>query len=230
MDIQKRVCRTLPILVLTVLVSACANLKVAKKDVAANAKQADSIRTVAEAEAKNDTDGNDENGEKGTREFAGLRFSAGLSLTIDTGDHDRVDEAKVVNNIVRVTKERNDIPRIMFESHYLFTPPTSLSFFGLHGDTFRVESGNWGHGPFAAIQPGTENIIEAISFGWMLGLRRKVSKTNSWNIGIGAVVDPDVKILGDGIEENQPLPAGETEVRLKETSQWGILILTSFSF
>ncbi len=156
------------------------------------------------------------------RDFAGLKFGVGLSLTMDTGKNDRVNEANVVNDIVRVTEDSNDIPRIMLESHYFFKPDVTFMK--------AVKAENWGHGPFVALQPGTEDIIEAISLGWMFGFKREDSKTNSWNIGIGMVVDPNVKILGDGIEENQPLPTGETEVRLKETSQWGIIILTSFSF
>ncbi|MCB2263277.1 MAG: hypothetical protein LGR52_10130 [Candidatus Thiosymbion ectosymbiont of Robbea hypermnestra] len=163
------------------------------------------------------------NGNPTTEEqnFGGLKFGIGLSLTVDTGNRDRIDEAKVVNNIVRVTEESNDIARFMLESHYFFTP--DFSFLG-------VESGNWGCGPFVAVQPGKESIIEAVGFGGMIGFKRKNSKTSSWNIGIGMVVDPDTKVLGNGIEGNQPLPTGETEVRLKETSQWGALILTSFSF
>ncbi|BBJ22873.1 hypothetical protein W01_08000 [Candidatus Nitrotoga sp. AM1P] len=49
-------------------------------------------------------------------------------------------------------------------------------------------------------------------------------------VGIGAVTDPNVKVPGAGIAKNQPLPTGESEIRYKEMSQWGVLILTSFSF
>jgi len=53
---------------------------------------------------------------------------------------------------------------------------------------------------------------------------------DSFNIGIGLMMDPSVKILGDGITENEPLPAGETTVRTKETSQWGVLFMVSYNF
>ena len=53
---------------------------------------------------------------------------------------------------------------------------------------------------------------------------------DSFNIGIGVMMDPSVKILGDGISENQPLPLGETTVRTKETSQWGVLFMVSYNF
>lgn len=77
-------------------------------------------------------------------------------------------------------------------------------------------------------------MIQAIALGVMVGFKRndKPDDTSSWNIGIGAVVDPSVKVLGDGLEVNAPLPAGENEkeVRLQDKSQWGVVVLTSFSF
>ena len=68
--------------------------------------------------------------------------------------------------------------------------------------------------------------------GMRVGFKRKpeADDSSSWNLGIAAVVDPSVKVLGDGIDENRPLPGGETQIRFKETSQWGVLIMTSFSF
>jgi len=154
-----------------------------------------------------------------TREFGGLQFGVGISLTHDLGGHDRVVSASVVNGIVRVTEERNDIARIMLESHYFFTYTKNPN---------RI----WGHGPFIAIQPGSNEIVESIAFGWMFGIKRAEggADTSSWNIGFGAVVDPSVQVLGDGIEKNQPLPPGETEVRYKKESQWGVLIISSFTF
>ena len=150
-------------------------------------------------------------------QFAGMGFGVGLSLTIDIGEHNRINEAVLdENGVVRVTSENNDVPRIMLESHYFFTPK---------GDDFGI-------GPFVALQPGTDEIIEAIGMGIMMGFKRRSSEdeTSSWNIGLGAVVDPSVKILGDGIKENQALPSGETQVRFKETSQWGMLLVASFTF
>ncbi|MGJ3626426.1 hypothetical protein AB5I41_04985 [Sphingomonas sp. MMS24-JH45] len=47
---------------------------------------------------------------------------------------------------------------------------------------------------------------------------------------MGYVVDPDTQVLGDGIKENEPLPAGEKDVRFKETAQTGWLVIASFSF
>ena len=160
--------------------------------------------------------------------FAGLHFGVGISLTHDLGGNDRIESASLDGNgIVRVSKDQNNVARVMLESHYFFKPKKDgMSFLGLR------PPGTWGYGPFVALQPGSSEIIEAIGLGLMVGfLRGDEEDTNSsWNLGIGYVVDPSVKILGDGIEENKALPAGETEVRFKETSQGGLFLLASFAF
>ena len=92
-----------------------------------------------------------------------------------------------------------------------------------------LEQGQYAIGPFIAIQPGTNEIIEAIGGGFMLGLRRKEG-LGSFNLGLGFVVDPSVQVLGSGIKENQPLPQGETQIRFKEKTQAGLLIIGSFSW
>ena len=70
----------------------------------------------------------------------------------------------------------------------------------------------------------------AIGFGWMFGFRKDEQESKSWNLGLGLVIDPSVKVLGDGMKENKPLPEGESQVRFKEKSQCGLLVLFSFSF
>ncbi len=162
------------------------------------------------------------------RQFAGLNFGVGISLTLDTGSNSRIDAAQIIqstengvtSSIVRVDKESNDRARIMLESHYFFTP--NNKFLGR-------DSGAWGIGPFIALQPGTDEIIETIGGGVMIGFKRPDS-SGSWNLGLGYAVDPRVQILGDGFVENEAPPAGETAVRFKETSQGGVLLITSFSF
>lgn len=159
-------------------------------------------------------------------DFAGLGFGTGVSLTWDNGgEKDRVKSARIINGIVRVENEDNTQARIMLEIHHLFQ--TDKKFFN------SVSSENWGHGPFVALQPGTDEIIEAIGIGWMVAFRKPgndKSSSNSFNLGIGFVVDPNVQVLGDGIEPNRPLPAGETEIRYKEETETGLLLLASFQF
>jgi len=155
-------------------------------------------------------------------EFVGLQFGVGLSVTVDTGTQNRVESAEVVDGIVRVSNENDTVARVILESHYFF-PSAQSSLLG-------AAAGNWGVGPFVALQPGSDEIIEAIGLGVMLGFRRAGDGNESWNLGLGVMVDPNVRVLGDGINENAPLPGAETTVRFKEKSQVGLLIMTSFTF
>lgn len=158
--------------------------------------------------------------------FGGIDFGVGISFTLDVGTSDRITDASLVNGVVRVNDEDNGRARIMLESHFLFTPDQKIDIFDLDNSGPEKE---WGFGPFIALQPGTEDVIEAIGMGLMFGFRRGEGD-ESFNIGFGIVVDPNTRILGEGVIANQPLSNGETEVRYKEELQTGFLILSSFSF
>lgn len=159
----------------------------------------------------------------GGKEFAGTHFGIGLTITQNNQEDiaDRVEDAQIINGIVRVTKERNQVLRLMLETHYFFTP--NISFFNL------THAGTWGFGPFVGVQTGSDEIIDAIGGGMMIGFKRTGSN-ESFNIGIGYVIDNNVKVLGNGFSPDQPPPAGETEVRFKEKTQGGVLLLVSFAF
>jgi hypothetical protein len=64
----------------------------------------------------------------------------------------------------------------------------------------------------------------------MWGWRKSATATNSFNLGIGLVLDPKVQVLGDGIEANKPLPSGETAIRFKKEERLSGAILASFTF
>jgi hypothetical protein len=178
----------------------------------------------------------------GRQNFGGLDLGIGLSFTADVGKEDRISRASVVNGIVRTDDQDNGRARIMLETHYFFTPCT-WDFLSIlrnpctvetdaEGRAFRVADPGktrWGLGPFVAVQPGSDNIIDAIALGVMVGARRPNS-SESFNFGVGIVLDPNTRLLGEGLEANKPLPVGESEIRYRETLQTGILVLTSFSF
>lgn len=88
---------------------------------------------------------------------------------------------------------------------------------------------NWGFGPFIALQPGSDAIIDAVGAGLMVGFRRG-ERSQSFNFGVGVLYDVDVRVLGPGIRANAPLPAGETELRYQQREQAAVLFLSSFSF
>jgi hypothetical protein len=156
--------------------------------------------------------------DSGTRAFAGLKFGIGLSFTIDRGKVDRIDDASIDDNgIVRVNKSSNSIARIMLETHYFLKSNATTAI-----------------GPFVAVQPGSDEIINAIAGGVMLGLRPDLTSERSFNIGIGFIVDPSTKTLGNEFVEDQPAAVGPDgkplAIRYQTRSQNGIVLLASFSW
>lgn len=228
-DYQSFVCFIFGLVVALAGASGCGTTTPMKVEIAnANAflaKTDAEVAVMSEEDKRKKKQADDE--AEGKKKFAGINFGVGISLTIDTGKNDRINKAEIVQSspmvepIVRVTDVDNTIARVMLESHYFFQPNARI---------WNVQPGNWGVGPFIALQPGTQEIIEAAAIGVMIGFKRPDESGNSWNIGIGVVVDPNVQILGDGFVENQAPPNGEMQVRFKEKSQVGIVILASFGF
>ncbi|WP_125993385.1 hypothetical protein [Sphingomonas sp. S-NIH.Pt15_0812] len=182
--------------------------------------------------------------EDGRQKFGGIEFGIGIAFSVDLGKNDRIREADIIDNVVRVRQSDNVRARLILESHYLFTPeglPFGFNrFLGLEdnekavydsvGKLTRAAKNNWGFGPFVVLQPGTNNIIDAIGAGIMLGLRRPGEGSDSFNIGLGVLYDIDARILGDGFVANQPPPGTETTVRFKTREQSGLLLMTSYTF
>jgi hypothetical protein len=187
----------------------------------------------------------------------GLDLGAGFGLIVDSGEHDRVEDAEIVGGIVRVKKTQNVIPRGVLETHYFFDTCTWPS--GTNDSFLAV-------GPFAGFGFGGSDVVDVFGGGIMFGLgRRPASKapmitrravcpirdygqvddkgaqaadagkqdtTVSFNVGLGFSVDPDVKILGGGFEPNKRPPLDgtgkrETQVRFESTSQTGPMLLLS---
>jgi len=156
----------------------------------------------------------------GQKSFAGLSLGVALSLTIDDSS-ERVKEAKIVGDVVRVTKEENVTPRVMLEAHkFLWVSSNENS---------RLSFTHSGTGPFIGIVPGEDPVIEAFAIGWMWGWKTDASG-KSFNLALGAINDRKVQLLGDGFSENAAPPKGETEVRYKETDKWAAVLIASFSF
>ena len=148
--------------------------------------------------------------------FAALGFGLGLGYSFGV-DGDRVESAEVINGVVRVTSDNTDQARVLAEAHWFFTP--------FHSD-------NIGVGPFASINTGgSSDAISSFGLGLMVGFRdANNSSRKSWNLGVGYIADSNVQVLGDGIEANQPLPAGEESVRFKKESKGAIVIMFSRGF
>jgi hypothetical protein len=147
----------------------------------------------------------------------GFGFGVALGVTWDTLTQDRVTDAIIdAAGIVRVVKRENVNARILLETHY-FIPIGE----------------QYGAGPFVSLQPGTEQIIEAIGVGFLFGLKR-IGDNASLNLGAGWEVDPAVTILANEFVPGQRAPTGSDgsplPLRYTTLAQSGPIFLTSFSW
>ncbi|WP_447970197.1 hypothetical protein [Nitrospira sp. M1] len=163
--------------------------------------------------------------------FSGFGFGVAIGVTIKAGARDRIQSAALdANGIVRVDRDNNTTANFLLESHYFFTPKMEFCC--------GLGQGDWGVGPFVGVRPGTDNIIEAVGAGIMVGFKRAnivasdiaTQRGDSFNLGLGVMVNPNAKVLGDGIRKDQPLPTGESDVRFKTTTELGWLAVFSYSF
>ncbi|MEM9629450.1 MAG: hypothetical protein AAGA21_24710 [Pseudomonadota bacterium] len=205
------------------------------------AEEADSKATELEERAKSIDDEAEETEElaasasKGTdkpanslTDWQGWGLGAAFSVTFDAGGEDRIGSVSLdENDIVRVGEERNVQARIGLEGHYFG------DCVGLLGRLVKgwIGEGQCGVGPFFAIHTSDDELIDAVGFGVMAGFKRAAEEgNNSWNIGIGAEIDPSVTVLGTDVRENETLEVGETQVRTRKESQWGIMLIFSRTF
>jgi hypothetical protein len=147
-------------------------------------------------------------------EFFSKYFGVGVFANIDLGANQRVESARVVNGIVRIEESNRVQLGVLLEAH---------KFINMNA------SGTKADGPFVGLVAGSEGVISSGALGWMWAWR-PVSDTYSMNLGIALMVSPDTQVLGDGIVEDQPLPAGETDVRYKKITTYGVTVAVSFGF
>jgi Trp operon repressor len=153
----------------------------------------------------------------------GFKFGVGAAITTNRGSNAIKDAVVDSKGIVRVTRQDDTSVGYVLEAHYFFVPERSF---------LNLTTGNWGIGPFVAIQGGGDQFLSGLGFGLMIGFRQPNSFTNtnlSWNFGIGAIYDPSVKVLGNGLVADRPLPAGDS-LRTTEVGSWGLLLVSSFNF
>lgn len=160
--------------------------------------------------------------ESSKKKFLGINFGIAVAALIPLTEDTRITEAVLVPNaegtpaeerIVRAKKRNNYDARVLLETHYFFDG-----------------SPRFGYGPMVVLQPGANEIIEGIGAGFLVGWRRSLEHSDSFNLGVALFLERSVKGLGEGIKENRPLPAGETEIRYEEKPRPALVALASFSF
>jgi hypothetical protein len=148
-----------------------------------------------------------------------MRFGVGVGVSYSQDDV--VSDADVgAGNIVVSKKNERTQPRVILESHY---------YGWCHSDNCHL--GKFGVGPFIAIVAKDDKLISAFGTGVMLGWKDpKAGEADGWSMGIGAVLDANVKSLASGFEDGKALPVGETSVRFEEKSRWSALLFFTRTF
>ncbi|MBN8886955.1 MAG: hypothetical protein J0I77_14635 [Rudaea sp.] len=169
---------------------------------------------------------------KDVQSFLGSNFGVAIGVSKALGTHP-IDSASVVNGIVRVDDSRTTRPLIAFEAHrYLYSGSTAN------------DTRTFANGPFVSVQTGSDSSsLASFGIGWMFGWSDPVGAgTKSftadgeqqhslmgWNLGIGIMLESQSKRLGDGLQANQPLPSGESQIRYKTASGKSVFLIVSRS-
>lgn len=173
-----------------------------KKAEAALKSEADKKRAEAQ---ELQAEANKLNAEADSIDQAARKFFSGwgIGLVNMRNKTPLVTDATVENGgVVRVREEERWAARVLLETHWY---------------------SNWTcqvlcTGPFIGAGLSTENLIDALLFGFVVGSGPRVDKLKpKYNVGIGTGRRFKVKTLGDDIQPNAALPPGETEVRYKKT-------------
>lgn len=152
-----------------------------------------------------------------TTQFMDMSWGVGFGYSF--GNDDAIDGAEIVDGVVRVSSERKDLPRAVFEFHRYFWCNKN-----------RTGPGLAGCGPFVAVSATEDKLLSGVGVGFMYGRRAKVDDTEGFSVGVGVILDGKVKDLADGYSANQPAPDGATTVRFEEKSRWSTLIFVTRTF
>lgn len=147
--------------------------------------------------------------------FLGLTWGLGFGYSF-AGD-EMIDDAVIVNGIVRGKSQKKQQPRLVLEFHrYLWCNDDN-------------KDGTRGCGPFVAVAATQDKALSGVGMGFMYGMKAKASDTEGFSIGAGAILDSKVKDLADGFKKDEAAPAGET-LRFEEKSRWSYLIFVTRTF
>jgi len=162
-------------------------------------------------------------------------WGVGLVVNFDTGHRKPIKTATIVNNsIVRIEEEEDVKYGLGLEIHqFLWSTKWKYAKTDLWSWALAV-------GPYISVFPGNNNFIDSIGAGVIFGFigGRTVPKNDaaseknklSLNIGIGCYVDPDTQVLANGFEDGYAPPIGETSVRFKKVTQYGVQGVLSFNY
>ncbi|RZA07163.1 MAG: hypothetical protein EOO68_03810 [Moraxellaceae bacterium] len=199
-------------------IQTCAKLAKAEAKSAVQNEENLSAKMTVEDMSKAMTDDTNKEAQDVNSEgnFLGLTWGLGFGYTFSSDE--AIDEAEIVDGVVRVKSNKKQQPRMVLEFHRFLWCNNG------------AKDGTRGCGPFVAVSATSDEILQGVGMGFMYGLKAKKGEPEGFSIGIGAMLDADVKDLADGFNENQPVPTGETSIRYKNESRWSALIFVTRTF
>jgi hypothetical protein len=152
-------------------------------------------------------------------------FGVGLVIDQDLGSDTPVKNASISGGIVHVDEEDDVKLGLALEVHKFVVGLT-------WNDKGAYQwSGGLALGPYVAVVPGTNEIIDAVGAGLAVGFIGGEATTGiSMNLAIGGYIDPETRVLADGFKDGHAPPTGETSVRFKDVTQYGIQAVLSFGY
>jgi hypothetical protein len=149
-----------------------------------------------------------------------LGFGVAVGFLWNVTGVDIVSDASVdANGIVRVDKRSNTSAGAMLEMHYF---------------PKRWKSNTAGAGPFVGVRLASDQIIDAVGLGFMIGWKIGDTGSKGFGLGIGYAAIPTAKTLGHEFVEDHaaPLdPSGKPlPIRYEERDKGSVMMLLSFVF
>ena len=152
---------------------------------------------------------------EGKKSFLGQNFGIGFGVSFY--DDEIVDDADIVNGVVVAKSKKREEARVLLEFHTLTACKNGKADFGC--------------GPFAAIAAKENDVLGGIGLGWLWSWRNKSKNDGSgFSIGLGAIVDNDVRDLASGFKVGEAPPDGETSVRYTDETKVSYLLFISNTF
>jgi hypothetical protein len=150
------------------------------------------------------------------QEFQGLKWGVGFGFAISSGD--LITEAAVVDGVVRATKDESERAIAILEGHNYLK--------ACQGDGAKR-----GCGPYLGVIADSNDVLAGVSLGFMFGWKSEQDPSSQgFSIGLGALLQNDIKDLADGFSENEPLPPGESDVRFVEKGRWSAVLFATRTF
>ncbi len=149
-------------------------------------------------------------------DFRGLKWGVGFGFSYSGNV---ISEAAVVDGVIRATKETSQQAKALLEGHSYFLCDKKKT------------KGDHGCGPYVGVVADSNDVLAGVSIGFMWGWKSTQPDTSQgFSLGLGVLLENDVKDLADGFHEGEPLPPGETQIRFVEKGRWSAVIFATRTF